>query len=157
MKGRNAIAKILKMEGVEFVSGFPQNDIFEARAEAGIRCIIARTERVGVNIADAYTRVSNCKHNGVCLLQSGPGIENAYSGIAQAYSESVPILVMRAGADRRQQRPPSFMAAKNYQGVTKWADTINFADRIPEMMRRAFTLMRTGRPVRCCWKCRWIL
>ena len=146
MKGRNAIAKILKMEGVEFVSGFPQNDIFEAGAEAGIRCIIARTERVGVNIADAYTRVSNCKHNGVCLVQSGPGIENAYSGIAQAYSESVPILVMPAGADRRQQRPPSFMAAKNYQGVTKWADTINFADRIPEMMRRAFTLMRTGRP-----------
>jgi len=146
MKGRTAIAKILKMEGVEFVSGFPQNDIFEAGAEEGIRCIIARTERVGVNIADAYTRVSNCKHNGVCLVQSGPGIENAYSGIAQAYSESVPILVMPAGADRRQQRPPSFMAAKNYQGITKWADTINFADRIPEMMRRAFTLMRTGRP-----------
>ena len=146
MKGRTAIAKILKMEGVEFVSGFPQNDIFEAGAEAGIRCIISRTERVGVNIADAYTRVSNCKHNGVCLVQSGPGIENAYSGIAQAYSESVPILVMPAGADRRQQRPPSFMAAKNYQGVTKWADTINFADRIPEMMRRAFTLIRTGRP-----------
>jgi len=146
MKGRTAIAKILKMEGVEFVSGFPQNDIFEAGAEAGIRCIISLTERVGVNIADAYTRVSNCKHNGVCLVQSGPGIENAYSGIAQAYSESVPILVMPAGADRRQQRPPSFMAAKNYQGVTKWADTINFADRIPEMMRRAFTLMRTGRP-----------
>ncbi len=146
MKGRTAIAKILKMEGVEFVSGFPQNDIFEAGAEEGIRCIIARTERVGVNIADAYTRVSNCKHNGVCLVQSGPGIENAYSGIAQAYSESVPILVMPAGADRRQQRPPSFMAAKNYQGITKWADTINFADRIPEMMRRAFTLIRTGRP-----------
>jgi len=146
MKGRTAIAKILKMEGVEFISGFPQNDIFEAGAEEGIRCIIARTERVGVNIADAYTRVSNCKHNGVCLVQSGPGIENAYSGIAQAYSESVPILVMPAGADRRQQRPPSFMAAKNYQGITKWADTINFADRIPEMMRRAFTLIRTGRP-----------
>ena len=47
MKGRTAIAKILKMEGVEFVSGFPQNDIFEAGAEEGIRCIIARTERVG--------------------------------------------------------------------------------------------------------------
>ena len=79
MKGRTAIAKILKMEGVEFVSGFPQNDIFEAGAEEGIRCIIARTERVGVNIADAYTRVSNGKRIGVCLVQSGPGIENAAS------------------------------------------------------------------------------
>ena len=146
MKGRTAIAKILKMEGVEFVSGFPQNDIFEAGAEEGIRCIIARTERVGVNIADAYTRVSNCKRIGVCLMQSGPGIENAYSGIAQAYSESVPILVMPGGAERRQFRPPSFIASKNYQGITKWADTINFADRVPEMMRRAFTYLRTGRP-----------
>ncbi len=146
MKGRTAIVKILKMEGVEFVSGFPQNDIFEAGAEEGIRCIIARTERVGVNIADAYTRVSNCKRIGVCLMQSGPGIENAYSGIAQAYSESVPILVMPGGAERRQFRPPSFIASKNYQGITKWADTINFADRVPEMMRRAFTYLRTGRP-----------
>jgi acetolactate synthase-1/2/3 large subunit len=146
MKGRTAIAKILKLEGVKFLSGFPQNDIFEAGAQEGIRSIIARTERVGVNIADAYTRVSNCKYNGVCLMQSGPGIENAFSGIAQAYSESIPILVMPGGADRRQQRPPSFIASKNYQEITKWADTINFADRIPEMMRRAFTYMRTGRP-----------
>jgi acetolactate synthase-1/2/3 large subunit len=146
MKGRTAIAKILKLEEVKFLSGFPQNDIFEAGAQEGIRSIIARTERVGVNIADAYTRVSNCKYNGVCLMQSGPGIENAFSGIAQAYSESIPILVMPGGADRRQQRPPSFIASKNYQEITKWADTINFADRIPEMMRRAFTYMRTGRP-----------
>jgi thiamine pyrophosphate-dependent acetolactate synthase large subunit-like protein len=146
MKGRTAIAKILKMEGIEFVSGFPQNDIFEAGAEEGIRTIIARTERVGVNIADAYTRVSNCQRIGVCLTQSGPGIENAFSGIAQAYSESVPILVMPGALERRQFRPPSFSASKNYQGITKWADTINFADRVPEMMRRAFTYLRTGRP-----------
>jgi acetolactate synthase-1/2/3 large subunit len=146
MKGSTAIVKILKMEGVEFLSGFPQNGIFESGAEEGIRSIIARTERVAVNIADAYTRVSNCKRNGVCLMQSGPGIENAFSGIAQAYSESVPILVLPGGADRRQLRPPSFIASQNYQGITKWADTINFADRIPEMMRRAFTYLRTGRP-----------
>jgi acetolactate synthase-1/2/3 large subunit len=146
MKGRTAIAKILKMEGIEFVSGFPQNDIFEAGAEEGIRTIIARTERVGVNIADAYTRVSNCQRIGVCLTQSGPGIENAFSGIAQAYSESVPILVMPGALERRQFRPPGFSASKNYQGITKWADTINFADRVPEMMRRAFTYLRTGRP-----------
>ena len=146
MKGSTAIVKILKMEGVEFLSGFPQNGIFESGAEEGIRSIITRTERVAVNIADAYTRVSNCKRNGVCLMQSGPGIENAFSGIAQAYSESVPILALPGGADRRQLRPPNFIASKNYQEITKWADTINFADRIPEMMRRAFTYMRTGRP-----------
>jgi acetolactate synthase-1/2/3 large subunit len=146
MKGRTAIARILKMEGVEFVTGFPQNDIFEAGAEEGIRSIIARTERVGVNIADAYTRVSNGKRNGVCLAQLGPGIENAFSGIAQAYSESVPILILPGAPDRRQFRAPNFSAPKSYRDVTKWSDTINFADRVPEMMRRAFTCLRTGRP-----------
>jgi thiamine pyrophosphate-dependent acetolactate synthase large subunit-like protein len=146
MKGRTAIVKILKMEGVEFLCGFPQNDIFEAGAEEGIRSLVSRTERVGVNIADAFTRVSNCQRNGVVLAQNGPGIENAFSGVAQAYSESVPILVLPTGPDRRQQRPPNFIASKGYKEITKWADTINFADRIPEMMRRAFTLMRTGRP-----------
>ena len=59
MKGKNAIAKILKMEGVEFISGFPYNEVFESAAEEGIRCIATRTERIAVNIADAYTRVSN--------------------------------------------------------------------------------------------------
>ena len=146
MKGRTAIVKILKMEGVEFLCGFPQNDIFEAGAEEGIRSLVSRTERVGVNIADAYTRVSNCRRNGVVLAQNGPGIENAFSGVAQAYSESVPILVLPTGPNRREQKPPNFSASKGYREITKWADTINFADRIPEMMRRAFTLMRSGRP-----------
>ena len=146
MKGRTAIVKILKMEGIEFLCGFPQNDLFEAGAEEGIRSLVSRTERVGVNIADAFTRVSNCKRNGVVLAQNGPGIENAFSGVAQAYSESVPILVLPTGADRRQQKPPNFSASKGYKEITKWAETINFADRIPEMMRRAFTLMRSGRP-----------
>jgi acetolactate synthase-1/2/3 large subunit len=146
MKGRTAIVKILKMEGVEFVTGFPQNDIFEAGAEEGIRCIIARTERVGINMADAFTRVSNCQRNGVCLVQLGPGIENAFSGVSQAYSESVPILVLPGAPERRQFKPPNFSAPKSYKEITKWADTINFADRVPEMLRRAFTLMRSGRP-----------
>ena len=146
MQGRTAIAEILKMEGIEFISGFPMNAVFEAGAVEGIRPILARNERVGVGIADGFTRASFGQRIGVCAMQSGPGVENAFSGVAQAFSESVPILVLPGGSARRRLVPPNFIAAKNYQEITKWADMINFADRVPEMMRRAFTYLRTGRP-----------
>ncbi|MBI4296219.1 MAG: thiamine pyrophosphate-requiring protein [Chloroflexi bacterium] len=146
MQGRTAIAKILKMEGVEFISGFPQNAVFEAGAEEGIRPIVARNERVGVGIADGFTRASFGQRIGVCAMQSGPGVENAFSGVAQAFSDSVPILVLPGAPARRRLMPPSFIASRNFREITKWADLINFADRVPEMMRRAFTYMRTGRP-----------
>jgi len=145
MQGITAIAKILKMEGVEFISGFPMNSIFEAGAKEGIRPILSRNERVGVGIADGFTRASFAQRVGVCAMQNGPGIENSFSGVAQAYSESVPVLVLPSGAPRRRLVPPTFIAVNNYQEITKWADMINFADRVPEMMRRAFTLLRTGR------------
>jgi thiamine pyrophosphate-dependent acetolactate synthase large subunit-like protein len=146
MQGRTAIARILKMEGVEFISGFPMNAVFEAGATEGIRPVIARNERVGVGIADGFTRASCGQRIGVCAMQSGPGVENAFSGVAQAFSESVPILVLPGGSARRRLVPPNFIAVKNYREITKWADMINFADRVPEMMRRAFTYLRTGRP-----------
>ncbi len=146
MQGITAVAKILKMEGVEFISGFPMNQLFEAGAKEGIRPIISRTERVGIGMADAYTRLSNGSRIGVCAMQTGPGVENAFSGVAQAFSESVPILVLPSAPPRRQLRPPSFIASDNYTHITKWTDLVNFADRIPEMMRRAFVQLRTGRP-----------
>jgi acetolactate synthase-1/2/3 large subunit len=146
MQARTAIAKILKIEGVEFVSGFPQNAVFEAGAEEGIRPIMSRNERVGVGIADGFSRASFGQRIGVCAMQSGPGVENAFPGVAQAFSDSVPILVLPGGPARRRLLAPSFIASKNYREITKWADMINFADRVPEMMRRAFTYLRTGRP-----------
>jgi thiamine pyrophosphate-dependent acetolactate synthase large subunit-like protein len=146
MQAVTAIAKILKMEGVEFISGFPMNSLFEAGAQEGIRPILSRNERVGVGIADGFTRASFGQRNGVCAMQSGPGVENAFSGVAQAFSESVPILVLPGGPARRRLLPPSFIASNSYQKITKWVDMINFADRVPEMMRRAFTNLRTGRP-----------
>jgi len=146
VQGKTAIAKILKIEGVEFVSGFPQNAVFEAAAEEGIRPIMSRNERVGVGIADGFSRASFGQRIGVCAMQSGPGVENAFPGVAQAFSDSVPILVLPGGPARRRLLAPSFIASKNYREITKWADTINFADRVPEMMRRAFTYLRTGRP-----------
>lgn len=144
MQGATAIAKILKMEGTEFISGVPINFLFEEGAKEGIRPIITRNERVGVGIADGFTRASYGKRIGVCAMQSGPGIENSFSGVSQAFSDSVPILVMPTGLARRRLVSPNFSAVKNYQEITKWVDTINYADRVPELMRRAFTYLRTG-------------
>ncbi|MFC1920575.1 thiamine pyrophosphate-requiring protein [Chloroflexota bacterium] len=145
MQGRTAIAKILKMEGVEFISGFPMNPVIEACAEEGIRTIISRNERVGVGIADGYTRVSNGKKIGVCGMQSNPGVENAFSGVAQAFSESSPILVLPGGNARRRIVPPYYHSSRPFESITKWSDTISFADAVPDMMRRAFTALRTAR------------
>ncbi len=141
-----AIAKILKMEGIEFISGFPMNSVFEAGSKEGIRPIMSRNERVGIGMADGFTRASFAQRVGVCAMQNGPGVENSFSGVAQAFSESVPILALPSGAARRRLLPPTFIASKNYTQITKWVDMINFADRVPEMMRRAFVALRTGRP-----------
>ncbi len=146
MQGIIAIAKILKMEGVEFISGFPQNSVFEAGSKEGIRPIITRNERVGVGIADGFTRASFAQRTGVCAMQNGPGVENSFSGVAQAFSESVPILVLPGGPARRRLLPPTFIASRSFREITKWVDMVNFADRVPEMMRRAFIALRTGRP-----------
>jgi len=147
MDGKTAIAKILKMEGVEFLTCFPQNPIMDAAALEGIRPIVTRTERVAAGIADGFTRASFGQRNGVCVVQNGPGAENVFAGVAQAFTDSVPVLLMPAGVERRRiSTLPSFSAVKNYQGITKWVDSISFADRVPEMMRRAFTCLRTGRP-----------
>ncbi|MFC1941826.1 thiamine pyrophosphate-binding protein, partial [Chloroflexota bacterium] len=110
MNGQTAIAKILRMEGVEFVTCFPQNPVLEAAAIEGVRPIKARTERVAVGIADGFTRASFGKRNGVCFVQNGPGSENAFAGVAQAFADSVPILVMPGGYNRRELRRPQFIA-----------------------------------------------
>ena len=93
MNGASAIARILQQEGVESLSCFPANPIIEAAANLGIRPIICRQERAGVNIADGYSRASFGNRFGVFAMQYGPGAENAYGGVAQAFADSVPILL----------------------------------------------------------------
>ncbi len=82
MKVVDVIAEILKREGVEFLSCYPTNTMIEAAATAGIRPIVCRQERVGVGIADGFSRVTNGKRIGVFSMQAGPGAENAYSGVS---------------------------------------------------------------------------
>ena len=147
MQGKTAVASILKQEGVEVVFCFPNNPLIDAAASAGIRPIISRMERGAVNMADGFSRISNGSRNGVCLVQAGPGIENAFPGVAQAFADSSPIFMLPGHqGTSREGTSSDFRASPNYAGVTKWADLINRPERIPEMMRRAYTHLRVGRP-----------
>ena len=146
MQGNNVIAKILKAEGVDFLACFPANTLIDQAAREGIRPIISRQERAGVNIADGFSRVTNGRTIGVFAMQHGPGAENAYGGVAQAFADSVPILLLPGGhASDSIGVPPGFESAQQYQGITKWSGHVNRVERIPEMMGRAFSQLKHGR------------
>src|SRR6059036_4375976 len=135
MKVANAVAQILKKEGVEFLIGYPVNQIIEAAAEADIRTIIVRQERTGLHMADAVSRVTSADKIGVFAMQHGPGAENAFGGAAQAYGDSVPIVVLPGGYPRgRINIAPNFSAFLNYQHVTKWCEQVTLAGEIPNIM-----------------------
>ena len=147
MKGADIVAKALKAEGVEFITGFPLNPIFDSAAALDIRPIITRTERVAVNIADGYARATGGKKVGVCAVQYGPGAENAFGGFAEAFADSSPVLCMAGAYPRRSLAVrPNFKASRAYAPIAKWAETVDDAAWIPQMMQNAFTLMRSGRP-----------
>lgn len=146
MRGHAAIARILKREGTEQLFCFPAHGLIDACAAEGIRPIIARTERTLAAMADGYTRVHDGRKIGVVAVQNGPGAENVYAGVVQAASDSTPILVLPAGARRaRRGVPYEFPAAERYRGAVKWSDEVNLPERIPELMRRAFSALRNGR------------
>ncbi|MCX5907125.1 MAG: thiamine pyrophosphate-requiring protein [Deltaproteobacteria bacterium] len=147
MKGAAAVAEILKREGVDFLIAYPVNPIIEAAAQADIRTIIVRQERTGLHMADAVSRLSSGRRIGVFAMQQGPGSENSFGGVAQAYGESVPIVVLPAGYPRRLTNiPPYFNSFINFQHITKWCEQVTCADAIPDALRRAFTQVRNGRP-----------
>ncbi len=147
MDGVTAIANILRLEGVEFIGCVPYQPLLEAAAIAGIRPIIFRQEGTGIHMVDGYSRVTNGKRLGVFMMQNGPGAENGFGGVAQAYSESVPILLLPAGMPRHKRGVhPNFSPTRSYETITKWSEEINLVERVPELLRRAFTKLRTGRP-----------
>src|ERR1700680_2698247 len=146
MNGAEVIADILKREGTEFFSCYPRNQVIEPCAAIDIRPILCRQERVGVGIADGYSRIKRGKKNGVFGAQAGPGIENAFPGIAQAYAENVPLLIISGGMPlAKQYVRPAFRAAAVYEPVTKWSALAHNVQELPDLMRRAYQAMRTGK------------
>jgi acetolactate synthase-1/2/3 large subunit len=147
MRVVDAIAEILKREDVQFLSCYPTTPIIDACAAAGIRPYLCRQERVGAGIADGYSRVTNGQPVGVFAMQYGPGAENAFPGVATAYSDSTPLLFLPLGHPRnRAQVYPLFSSARSFAAVTKSVETLNLPGEVEEVMRRAFSLLKMGRP-----------
>lgn len=146
MKGADVIAEILRRENTEFLACYPAQDLIDACAKVGIRPILCRQERMGMAIADGFSRTTNGKRLGVFAMQIGPGTENSFPGAAQAYSDNVPLLLLPGGEPTTSAFiEPNFSAIQNYAHVTKWQAQINHVERIPELMRRAFYQLRTGK------------
>ena len=142
-----AMAEILKREGVEYLSCFPTTPVIEAAAQAGIRPIVCRQERVGVGIADGFSRSTNGDRMGVFAMQYGPGAENAFAGVATAYSDGTPMLLLPLGhPTERHGIAPHFDSMVSYASVTKQIEQINKPDRVSDVIRRAFAALRQGRP-----------
>lgn len=147
MRGIEAVARILKAEGVEYLFSYPNHPLIDAAAEVGIRPVLARSEKTLINMADGYARATNRRRPSVLVVQSGPGIENAFGGLAQAYADAIPLLIIPGGPDiRRLGESSGFNPLPVYQHITKWSGRINVADRISDLSRRAFSQLRNGPP-----------
>ncbi|MCY3657051.1 MAG: thiamine pyrophosphate-requiring protein [Chloroflexi bacterium] len=147
MNGIEAIARILKLEGVEWLACYPSNPLIEAAAREGIRPIAFRHERGAIMAADGYSRTSDRQRFGVVAVQSQAGAENSLGGIAQAFADNVPILVLPGGVPLHQIAVrPNFSAVHNYGGLARRVEAIYAAEQIPAVMRRAFHALRNGPP-----------
>jgi thiamine pyrophosphate-dependent acetolactate synthase large subunit-like protein len=144
------LVEILKEEGVGFVSTFPTSHINNAIGEEeGIGLFMTRDERYAVAVADAYSRLMDGKAFGVCTVMGGlnaAGVEMAYGAMAQAYEDSVSLLLLTEGVPLSAIGRERYNIQNGFRSVTKWSGYINQAERVPEYLRKAFTNLRTGRP-----------
>lgn len=145
MKGLDAVAQVLKAEGVEYLFSYPNNAIIDSAAKIGIRPIIARGEKTLINIADGYARATNGKRPTVLVVQQASGIENAFGGFAQAYADSIPMLMIPGGPDM-SRGGGEFDPIPPYSHITKWAGRVPSIERLSETFRRAFSMLRNGQP-----------
>ena len=136
----DAIAEILKREGIKTLFCFPTTPIIEAAVAAGIRPVICRQERVGVDMADGFARTVNGRPPAAFAMQYGPGAENAFPGIATAFSDSSPVLLLPLGhpRDSAQRVPDVQLDAHLRLGDQVGRDDQPAGARSAPVMRRAF-------------------
>ena len=145
MNGIEYIASILKQEAVELMPCYPSNPLIEEVAKVGIRPVAFRHERGAIMAADGISRTSGRQRFGVVAIQAQAGAENAMGGIAQAYADNVPILVLPGGVPLNQLGvKPNFSAVTNYRGIVKQVEAIYRPEDVGAVMRRAFNALRNA-------------
>ena len=143
------VARILKQEGVEWVSTFPVCHVNNALGQEGIPMVMMRDDRYAVALADAFSRINAGSKIGVCTFQGGvnaAGLQVAYAGMAQAYEDGSPVLCITDGVPIGASENSQFDVTSSLKSVSKWYGYVDKPERLPEFMRRAFTMLRTGRP-----------
>ena len=151
LNGADIVVRCLAEQGVEHVFGYPGGAvlyIYDAiYQQDSFKHILVRHEQAAVHAADAYSRSSN--KVGVALVTSGPGLTNAVTGIATAYMDSIPMVILSG------QVPTTAIGSDAFQecdtvGITRPCVKHNFLVRdvkdLAETMRRAFYIAQTGRP-----------
>lgn len=160
--GVSAIVEILKEEGIEIVFGIPGSHTLALMDELdknGIKIILTRHEEGAVFMADGYARVG--RRVGVCSATAGPGATNLITGVANAYVDGVPILVITghtpsSSMGRTAHQETSGIGRNPHQveifkNITKCSLLIPRASKIQQLLRHAFRIMLNGRfgPVNC--------
>ncbi len=143
------IARILKQEGVEWVSTFPVCRVNNALGREGMPMVMMRDDRYAVALADAFSRITAGRKNGVVTFQGGvnaAGLQVAYAGMAQAFEDGSPVLCITDGISSGDTENSQFDVTSSLKSVSKWYGHLDKPERLPEFMRRAFTMLRTGRP-----------
>jgi acetolactate synthase-1/2/3 large subunit len=98
-------------------------------------------------MADGFARVANGRPPGVFAMQYGPGAENAFAGIATAFSDSSPVVFLPLGHPRETaQLFPMFKSSRTYASITKSVEEVQLPHEIGNIMRRAFSQVKNGRP-----------
>ncbi len=150
MRGADAIVHALEKEGVEYIAGFQGGGLnplwTELRKSETIKVFSTRNERLGVEIADGYARATG--KVGVAMTGTGPGATNTLTGIAGAYADNIPVLLLMGqvplaslGKEVQQE-----VSASIFDTLVKWRGTMAKVEEIPAIMRRAFTALRSGSP-----------
>lgn len=150
MKVSEAIVKCLEKEGVTTVFGYPGGAIlpvYEALRTSNIRHVLVRNEQSAAHMASGYARAAN--HIGVCLSTSGPGATNLITGIATAYMDSIPLVVITGQVKTDFIGKDVFQEA-DITGATEPFTKHNYllkrAEDMPRILSEAFYIASSGRP-----------
>jgi acetolactate synthase I/II/III large subunit len=149
VKAANGFARILKTEGIPWVSCYPTNHVNNALGEEGVPILMMGEERFAVAVADGFSRVTCGRQIGVCTVMANlnaAGLQMAYGAVAQAWEDSSPLLVVAEGVGQGASRHTHYDMAEAFKSVTKWVGKVDRAELVPDYARRAFTQLRSGRP-----------
>ncbi|MBU0672398.1 MAG: biosynthetic-type acetolactate synthase large subunit [Candidatus Margulisbacteria bacterium] len=151
LTGAQALIESLKKEGVELIFGYPGGTVLPIYdvlyKEKAIKHILTRHEQGATHAADGYARSTG--KVGVCLATSGPGATNTITGIATAFMDSVPLVVITGQVATNLIGRDSFQEADVTgitQPITKHNYLVKRAEDIPTVVKEAFHIARTGRP-----------